>query len=99
MRAVRSSLPDLGTLQQLGIWANEYWKDLITVSGEQYLRDFRAPSADTKAGNPSGFALDGMPGRQMAIDADLNAGIIKPEEAKRRRAEIGEEAQSRRGDV
>ncbi|MEM7785204.1 MAG: flagellar biosynthesis protein FlhA [Planctomycetota bacterium] len=33
------------------------------------------------------FALDGMPGRQMAIDADLNSGAITPEQAKRRRAE------------
>jgi hypothetical protein len=32
-KAVSSSLPDLGTLQQLGIWANEYWKDLITTRG------------------------------------------------------------------
>ena len=31
------------------------------------------------------FALDGMPGRQMAIDADLNAGIIDEAEAQRRR--------------
>jgi flagellar biosynthesis protein FlhA len=33
-----------------------------------------------------------MPGKQMAIDADLNAGIIDEKEAKRRRAEVGEEA-------
>lgn len=38
------------------------------------------------------FALDGMPGRQMAIDADLNAGIIDEHEAQRRRAEITEQA-------
>ena len=38
------------------------------------------------------FTLDGMPGKQMAIDADLNAGIIDENEAKRRRREIGEEA-------
>ncbi|NLX55954.1 MAG: flagellar biosynthesis protein FlhA [Planctomycetaceae bacterium] len=34
------------------------------------------------------FALDGMPGRQMAIDADLNAGVIDEQEAQRRRNEI-----------
>jgi flagellar biosynthesis protein FlhA len=34
------------------------------------------------------FTLDGMPGRQMAIDADLNAGVIDEKEAQRRRAEI-----------
>src|SRR5215813_2367303 len=34
------------------------------------------------------FALDGMPGRQMAIDADLNAGSIDEAEAQRRRKEI-----------
>jgi flagellar biosynthesis protein FlhA len=34
------------------------------------------------------FALDGMPGRQMAIDADLNAGLIDQHEAQRRRAEV-----------
>jgi flagellar biosynthesis protein FlhA len=38
------------------------------------------------------FALDAMPGKQMAIDADLNAGIIDEKEAKRRRAEVSEEA-------
>ncbi|HLE10077.1 MAG: flagellar biosynthesis protein FlhA [Bdellovibrionales bacterium RIFOXYD12_FULL_39_22] len=38
------------------------------------------------------FTLDAMPGKQMAIDADLNAGIINDQEAKRRRREIAEEA-------
>ena len=38
------------------------------------------------------FALDGMPGRQMAIDADLNAGIIDEREAQRRREEITSQA-------
>jgi flagellar biosynthesis protein FlhA len=38
------------------------------------------------------FALDGMPGRQMAIDADLNAGIIDQREAQRRRAQVAEQA-------
>lgn len=38
------------------------------------------------------FTLDGMPGKQMAVDADLNAGIINNEEAKRRRADITREA-------
>jgi len=38
------------------------------------------------------FTLDAMPGKQMAIDADLNAGLITPEEAKTRRAEVGAEA-------
>jgi len=38
------------------------------------------------------FALDGMPGRQMAIDADLNAGIIDEHEAQRRRLEITQQA-------
>lgn len=38
------------------------------------------------------FALDGMPGRQMAIDADLNAGTIDEKEAQRRRAEITAQA-------
>lgn len=38
------------------------------------------------------FTLDAMPGKQMAIDADLNAGLIDEAEAKRRRAEVGEEA-------
>jgi flagellar biosynthesis protein FlhA len=38
------------------------------------------------------FALDAMPGKQMAIDADLNAGMIGEEEARRRRAEIATEA-------
>jgi flagellar biosynthesis protein FlhA len=38
------------------------------------------------------FTLDAMPGKQMAIDADLNAGQITEEEAKRRRDEIAQEA-------
>ncbi|EPC2529037.1 TPA: flagellar biosynthesis protein FlhA [Providencia stuartii] len=38
------------------------------------------------------FVLDGMPGKQMAIDADLNAGIINDDEAKKRRAEVTQEA-------
>jgi flagellar biosynthesis protein FlhA len=38
------------------------------------------------------FALDAMPGKQMAIDADLNAGLINEDTAKKRRAEVGEEA-------
>ena len=38
------------------------------------------------------FTLDAMPGKQMAIDADLNAGLIDEQEAKRRRSEVGEEA-------
>ena len=38
------------------------------------------------------FTLDAMPGKQMAIDADLNAGILTPEEAKARRADVAEEA-------
>jgi flagellar biosynthesis protein FlhA len=38
------------------------------------------------------FTLDAMPGKQMAIDADLNAGLIGEDEAKRRRAEISNEA-------
>lgn len=38
------------------------------------------------------FALDGMPGRQMAIDADLNAGIIDERQAKQRRDEITTQA-------
>lgn len=38
------------------------------------------------------FALDGMPGKQMTIDADLNAGIITPEEAKAKRQEVMQQA-------
>ena len=38
------------------------------------------------------FTLDAMPGKQMAIDADLNAGILTAEEAKQRRAEVAHEA-------
>ncbi|HTZ00420.1 MAG TPA: flagellar biosynthesis protein FlhA [Rhodocyclaceae bacterium] len=38
------------------------------------------------------FTLDAMPGKQMAIDADLNAGLIREDEARRRRAEIAQEA-------
>ncbi|WP_305045766.1 FHIPEP family type III secretion protein, partial [Geoalkalibacter sp.] len=38
------------------------------------------------------FTLDAMPGKQMAIDADLNAGLISEDEARARRKEIGQEA-------
>ncbi len=38
------------------------------------------------------FALDAMPGKQMAIDADLNAGIITQEEARQRRGEVRAES-------
>ena len=39
------------------------------------------------------FTLDAMPGKQMAIDADLNAGLIDQPEVKRRRAEVAGEAE------
>jgi len=39
------------------------------------------------------FALDAMPGKQMAIDADLNAGMITEPEARKRRNEVGQEAE------
>ena len=38
------------------------------------------------------FTLDALPGKQMAIDADLNAGVINQETAKKRREEIAQEA-------
>ncbi|WP_279496682.1 flagellar biosynthesis protein FlhA [Aeromonas veronii] len=38
------------------------------------------------------FTLDAMPGKQMAIDADLNAGLINQEEAKKRRQDVTQEA-------
>ena len=38
------------------------------------------------------FTLDAMPGKQMAIDADLNAGVLSTEEAAKRREEISSEA-------
>ncbi|MBN0986837.1 flagellar biosynthesis protein FlhA [Amphritea pacifica] len=38
------------------------------------------------------FTLDAMPGKQMAIDADLNAGLISQEDAKKRRQEVTQEA-------
>ena len=39
------------------------------------------------------FTLDAMPGKQMAIDADLNAGIINEEQARKRRLEVAQEAE------
>src|SRR5438132_11014321 len=39
------------------------------------------------------FTLDALPGKQLAVDADLNAGIIDQQEARERRAEIGKEAE------
>ena len=39
------------------------------------------------------FTLDAMPGKQMAIDADLNAGLIEEAEAKRRRREVAQESE------
>src|ERR1051325_4442916 len=40
----------------------------------------------------SRFTLNALPGKQMAIDADLNAGLITPDEAKARRSEVATEA-------
>jgi len=42
------------------------------------------------------FTLDAMPGKQMAIDADLNSGLIDEDTARRRRADVGSEADPRR---
>jgi flagellar biosynthesis protein FlhA len=39
------------------------------------------------------FTLDALPGKQMAIDADLNAGLITPDEAKKRRIDVATEAE------
>ncbi|ASR88996.1 MULTISPECIES: flagellar biosynthesis protein FlhA [Alcaligenes] len=39
------------------------------------------------------FTLDALPGKQMAIDADLNAGLIGEDDARRRRAEVSQEAE------
>jgi flagellar biosynthesis protein FlhA len=39
------------------------------------------------------FALDAMPGKQMAIDADLNAGLIGEQDARKRRSEVAQEAE------
>ena len=39
------------------------------------------------------FTLDAMPGKQMAIDADLNAGLLGEDEARRRRAEVSQESE------
>ena len=39
------------------------------------------------------FTLDAMPGKQMAIDADLNAGLIGEQDARRRRGEVAREAE------
>jgi flagellar biosynthesis protein FlhA len=39
------------------------------------------------------FTLDAMPGKQMAIDADLNAGLIGEDEARQRRSEVGQESE------
>src|SRR6202035_4111056 len=39
------------------------------------------------------FTLDAMPGRQMAIDADLNAGLINEDQARKRRLQVAQEAE------
>ncbi|WP_133649619.1 flagellar biosynthesis protein FlhA [Paraburkholderia flava] len=39
------------------------------------------------------FTLDAMPGKQMAIDADLNAGLVNEEQARKRRLEVSQEAE------
>jgi type III secretion protein V len=43
------------------------------------------------------FTLDAMPGKQMSIDADLRAGLLTPDEAKRKRAHLGMESQMHGG--
>lgn len=52
-----------------------------------------AKGAERVAEVAARFSLDGMPGKQMSIDADLRAGIIDKEEAQRRRHEVEEESQ------
>ena len=42
------------------------------------------------------FTLDAMPGKQMSIDADLRAGLLTPDEAKRKRAHLGMRSRPRR---
>ncbi len=56
----------------------------------QYLVIVRGTERNAEVG--ARFTLDAMPGKQMSIDADLNAGLINEEEAMRRRSEITREA-------
>ena len=52
----------------------------------------RSRAASSEAERRSAFTLDALPGKQMAIDADLNAGLMSPDEAKLRRQEVATEA-------
>lgn len=56
----------------------------------QYLVIVRGTERNAEVG--ARFTLDAMPGKQMSIDADLNAGLINEEEALRRREELNREA-------
>src|SRR5919112_659036 len=56
----------------------------------QFVVITNGPARGAKA--PARFTLDAMPGKQMAIDADLNAGQITDEQARKRRKEISQEA-------
>jgi flagellar biosynthesis protein FlhA len=56
----------------------------------QYLVIVRGTERNAEVG--ARFTLDAMPGKQMSIDADLNAGLINEEEALRRRKELTREA-------
>jgi flagellar biosynthesis protein FlhA len=58
--------------------------------GDQLRRRHQGRRAHRRGGRR--FTLDAMPGKQMAIDADLNAGLIDEKEAKRRRPRWREEA-------
>ena len=65
---------------------------------EHVLREegYAAASSRRVAEVAARFTLDAMPGKQMAIDADLNAGIIDENQARERRKAIGQEADAER---
>jgi len=60
------------------------WIDCIYYSGHyKFFGDYQRRRS--YCGSRARFTLDAMPGKQMAIDADLNAGLIGEDEARKRR--------------
>ena len=78
-----------GTLLQVEIWWLEAVIFLI-ITVVQFI--VITKGSERIAEVAARFALDAMPGKQMTIDADFNAGLISPEEAIKRREDLQRES-------
>jgi hypothetical protein len=86
-KAVSSSLPDLAALDQLGVWANEYWKDLITTRGMPILiLDHADQVSEYFKRLPAGCGRTWRSGR--AMNGERQHGKVGPLELVERRAMV-----------